>query len=59
VVHTTNDIPSKTLDINIPELDMKKAPNRTQLLTAEESAIGNAPFAHHDPWDKLTEPNNP
>ena len=54
-----NNIPSsETPDINIPELNIKEAPNRTHIWTAEDWAIRNAPIAHHNPWDQQTKWNN-
>jgi len=55
-----NNTPSsETPDIDIPELNIKEAPNRTHMGSAEEWAIRNAPIAHHEPWAQQTEQNNP
>jgi len=50
---------SKTPDIDIAELNIKEAPNRIHMWTAEEWAIRNAPIARHDPWNQQAEENNP
>jgi len=50
---------SETLDIDIPELTIKEAPNRTQMWSVEEWAVRNAPIARHDPWDQEPKQNNP
>jgi len=40
-----------TSDIDTSKLNVKEAPNGTNMWTAEEWAIRNAPIARHDPWD--------
>jgi len=54
-----NNIPSsETPDIAIPELNVKEAPNRTHMWSAEEWAIRNFPIARHEPWDQQTKQKN-
>ena len=55
-----NNTPSsETLDVDIPDLNIQEASNRTHMWSAEEWAIRNAPIACHDPWDQQPERNNP
>jgi len=55
-----NNTPSsETADIDIPELNLKEAPNPTHMWSAEEWAIRNAPIARHEPWGQQTEQKNP
>jgi len=50
---------SDTPDIDIPELNIKEAPNGTHMWSAEEWAIRNAPIARHELWGQQTAQNNP
>jgi len=55
-----NNTPSSdTTDIDILELNIKEAPNRTHMWSVEEWAIRNAPNARHEPWVQQPSPNNP
>jgi len=50
---------SETPDIDIPDLNIKKAPNRTHMASAEEWAIRNSPIARHEPLGQQPTQNNP
>jgi len=55
-----NNTPSsETPDIDIPKLNIKEAPNRAHMWSAEEWAIRNTPIARHQPWVQQTEQKNP
>jgi len=54
-----NTSSSETPDIDIPELNVKEAPNRTHMWSAEEWAIRNAPITRHEPWAQQPAQNNP
>jgi len=55
-----NNTPSsETPDIDISKLNIKEAPNRTHMWSAEEWAIRNAPIAPHEPWGQQPAQNNP
>jgi len=54
----SNNTP-ETSDIDIPELNLKEAPNRTHMWSAEECAIRNAPIARHEPWVQQPAQKNP
>jgi len=55
-----NNTPSsETLDIDIPEFNIKEDPNRTHMKSAEEWAIRKAPIARHEPWQQQIEQKNP
>jgi len=54
-----NNTPSsETPDIHIRDLNVKEAPNRTHMSSAEEWAMRNAPIARHKPWGQQTEQKN-
>jgi len=44
--------------MDIPELNIKEAPNSTRMWSVEECAIRNAPIAHNELWGQLTETKN-
>jgi len=55
-----NNTPSsETPDIDIPKLNIKEAPNRTHMWSAEEWAIRNDPIARHEPCGQEPSQNNP
>jgi len=49
----------ETPNIDIPELNLKEAPNGTHMWSAEEGAIRTAPIAHHEPWGQQPAQHNP
>jgi len=54
-----NTLSSETPEIDIPELNLKEAPNRTHMWSAEEWAIRHAPIARYEPWGPQPSQNNP
>jgi len=55
-----NNTPSsETPDIDIPELNIKEASNRSHMCSPGEWAIRNVPIARHEPWDQQPAQNNP
>jgi len=54
-----NTSSSETPDIDISELNLKEAPNRTQMWSEEEWAIRITPIARHEPWVPQPAQNNP
>jgi len=53
-----NTASSETPDIDIPEINIKEAPNRTHMWSTEEWAIRNTPFARHEPVGQQSAQNN-
>jgi len=54
-----NTLSSETPDIDIPEFNIKEAPNRTHMWSAKQWAIRNAPIARHEPWGQQPIQTNP